>query len=1184
MLVASVLVVVLSGSATPVSAQERPAVGIWSFDGNLADRSGRGNDAFATDASFVSGHTGQGLRCGHKPAVVPDSPDLRPAPGLRIECWVKLDSIGPSWKTLLIKPQAYQLRVDPPQEGGHFAFFLDINGWEPRVRSALPAKVGVWYHVAAGWDGKEIWLKVSEMPAKVASFHDAPGLDFMITLNSQVTCIPRSGTPLPSGEPLELGPFDGVLDELRIENPAAPPAGVAQWLFEGNLHDSSGHGHDLSGKEVEFAPVTGGQALRSGSRAVQVASDPQLQLAPGFRLDCSVYFDKVPAEGRRLAIKDGEYQLRLNSAKEGGCFAFFVHLDGWEPRVSSNVKIEPGQWYRLTARWDGSTLTLDVNGERSHTLRSGLAKGTNNPLVIGGLGGLIDNLKIENPRLPTLRVRAARQEHAILLAGRPEKLTTTLRNIGMDSESVVVRFKLPAGVRALGPTVHEMGSMPMGSEKTIDWAVQSDAPAIGAAEIQVTATGAPPLTARHQLVFFPSEDGLPPSTSQHLSSAAAGESKATTYYIDSVAGNNVRAGTSPKTAWKDFSNVNSKVLGPGERLLLRRGSVFNQELDIAARGTADNWAEIGAYGTGARPIIRRNWDIDDRCALIRNPDFLRIRSLVVCYAGKGLIVNYSESGHGGLVIEDCIAHHIEGLYRFNAHGVPEWLGRRGASGDNMSHSEGIAIAGTPARDLVLRDCEMFQCSSGYLVQGSDVLVERVFCHDNYAHNTSPHPFLVNVHRAVLRDSVFDASGWHASAGTMGIMLGDPQGLIIRNCYFRNQPDSGSADEGGIDFENSGNACLIDHCTFQNNAGAGIEVLGLRAPQTTNIEIRKSRFIQNNVAHKLGPAEIYVWGGAHDPSICCSSGTVQGNGYVLLPGVGFFTNEAPRLTSWTLCDNTAYKTVVDMDRAMPYNRPPVVDAGPDIRTDQRRVTLAGHVSDDGQPEGKPLSVSWEVLEGPGPVTFDNVHSAATRATFDRPGDYVLRLVADDSQLWTSAQVTVHILPRSTSVVAAWEFNRNLDKEGWTEVNPGTRTQHWLDPLRPDPLWSTTSDPVKLVAGGYYIVAIDSSPDAHLLSPDNLNLALTGKETLVLRLQNNTPATEMRVQYTTDSAPDWADARTRTFTVVPNDSQCRSYTVKLTNDSARPTRVRQLRLDLATGQPLTGTCRIDYIWITSPSAKH
>ena len=186
-----------------------------------------------------------------------------------------------------------------------------------------------------------------------------------------------------------------------------------------------------------------------------------------------------------------------------------------------------------------------------------------------------------------------------------------------------------------------------------------------------------------------------------------------------------------------------------------------------------------------------------------------------------------------------------------------------------------------------------------------MLVDRVYCHDNLVHNTSPHPFLVAAYRAVLQNSVFDASGWHASAGTMGIMLGNPQGLIIRNCIFRNQPDSGSHDEGGIDFENSGNGCLIDHCTFQNNAGAAIEVLGLRSPQTTNIEIRDSRFIKNNVAKKLGPSEIFIWGRTPDPAVCCSTGTVSSNGYVTNPGIEFFTNEAPKLTSWTLRDNKGY---------------------------------------------------------------------------------------------------------------------------------------------------------------------------------------------------------------------------------------------------------------------------------------
>lgn len=1148
---ASVFVVLVVGWVFPSFAEDRPAVASWSFDGDLVDRSGRGNDGFAATASFTDGRSGKGLQCGKSAAIVPDSSWLRPAPGLRVECWVKLERIGKSWQPILIKEGEYQLRVDPPSEGGQFSFFLHLDQWEPRVRSEIAAKVGQWYHLSAGWDGKEIWIDV----------------------NGQRASQPRSGSPVASHHPLELGLFEGVLDEVRIENPAAKFSGVAQWLFDGDLRDSSSHGHHLAGEGARFVPVPGGQSLKSESGKVQAASSPSLQLSPGLRIDCSVYFEKVPTESRYLVFKNGEYQLRVNSPQEGGCFAFFVNLDGWEPRVTSDERVVPGRWYRVTANWDGFALTLDVNGRRSRVTRSGIPKATNNPLVVGGLGGRIDNLTIENPRLPTLQVRDVRQEHAILCAGRPEKLTASIRNVGAGSEQVAASLKLPPGVRCLGDAVHELGAMPMGAEKVIEWSVEADAASMGAAEIRLTAAGSPPVAARHPLVFFPNEDGPPASASQRLAQPRAADSKATTYYIDSAAGSNANSGISPDAPWKDFTNVNGRTLGPGERLLIRRGSVLNQELTVSARGTEEHWAEIGAYGAGPRPIIRRNWDIGDRCVLVLNPDFLHIRNLVVCHAAKGLIVTYTETGHRGLVIEDCIAHHIEGLYRFNAHGIPEWRDRQGPAGDGVGGSAGIAIAGAPASDLVLRDCEMFQCSSGYYVRGDDAVVDRVYCHDNFVHNTSPHPFVVGVRRTVLRNSIFDAAGWHASAGTMGIMLGDPQGLIIRNCLFRNQPDSGSHDEGGIDFENRGNGCLIDHCTFENNAGAAIEVLGLKSPQTTNIEIRNSRFIKNNTANKLGPSEIFIWGRVRDPSVCCSTGTVYDNGYVTLPGVEFFVNEAPELTSWTLRNNTRYASVEEIDRAMPFNRPPVVDAGTDIRTDRLQVRLAGRASDDGRPAGKPLAIVWEVLEGPGNIAFDDVHAPGAMATFEKPGDYLLRLVADDGEFWLSDRVVVHVLPTGTSVAAGWEFNGTMDKEGWTEVNPGTRLQHW-----PNQDWPTTSHPVKYVAGGYYVLAIEGSSDAHLLSPDHLGVDLTGQDSITIRFQNHTPATQMRLRFTTEADAAWDDAKSRVFSVVANDNGSRTYSLDMSAVPAWKGRLRQLRLDLATGEPLTGTCRFDYLWVT------
>ena len=75
-------------------------------------------------------------------------------------------------------------------------------------------------------------------------------------------------------------------------------------------------------------------------------------------------------------------------------------------------------------------------------------------------------------------------------------------------------------------------------------------------------------------------------------------------YIDAVNGNDLSTGTSEAQAWKTFAKVNATLLLAGTKILLKRGSVWNQRIEIRGAGTIDNWISVGSYGTdAAKPKI-----------------------------------------------------------------------------------------------------------------------------------------------------------------------------------------------------------------------------------------------------------------------------------------------------------------------------------------------------------------------------------------------------------------------------------------------------------------------------------------------------------------------------------------------------------------------------------------------------
>lgn len=85
-----------------------------------------------------------------------------------------------------------------------------------------------------------------------------------------------------------------------------------------------------------------------------------------------------------------------------------------------------------------------------------------------------------------------------------------------------------------------------------------------------------------------------------------------------------------------------------------------------------------------------------------------------------------------------------------------------------------------------------------------------------------------------------------------------------------------------------------------------------------------------------------------------------------------------------------------------NQAPRVTATHDPQGDPEAARLVGAIEDD-DPEAP--WIGWSQVEGPGRARFEDAGALATRARFDEPGRYVLRLLADDGELEGSADVTV-----------------------------------------------------------------------------------------------------------------------------------------------------------------------------------
>src|SRR6266850_1849817 len=242
----------------------------------------------------------------------------------------------------------------------------------------------------------------------------------------------------------------------------------------------------------------------------------------------------------------------------------------------------------------------------------------------------------------------------------------------------------------------------------------------------------------------------------------------------------------------------------------------------------------------------------------------------------------------------------------------------------------------------------------------------------------------------------------------------------------------------------------------NETPSGTEQVTLESTKVSGIATpTKVRTLINDQTMPLGYYKVY-WDGKDD------------TGNVLPPGM-----YAYKLTEGEVSTQGArlylFREIWPQPNEIQYprasNTQPTVSAGSNQTvTLPASASLSGTATDDDLPVGSTLTVTWSKFSGPGTVTFGNVNALSTTASFSAAGTYVIRLTAGDSELSSTADLTISVNATNQAPTVSAGSNQTI-----TLPTPATLTGTATDDGLPagstlSTTWSKVSGP-GTVAFGY-----------------------------------------------------------------------------------------------------------------------
>lgn len=376
--------------------------------------------------------------------TLPDAPEIRLRPGLEIRCRFRLESLREGVQNLASKDGEWILRVDPPDEGGTLAFFVQCDGgWEPRLRGPV-IRSGGWYDVRARWTGAALSLGV----------------------NGETFGSRREGSIRPGNKPLLVGPITGSLEEFALLNPAHDRSRALCALAENDRDGTDGHRFGDDAGWVGWQGLGGASCeIRDGGvMDVVLPSPSSMIVSPPLRCDLTalsfICLD-VDAPGAGWIG-----QLDVVSDSGTGTIAFEPLGDGRTTLISGTA----------SDAWMGNLRRLALH-------------------LSGGAGTVRVKRIVLSDRpvgVPWFYIQDFAQGRAKLRAGREETVIAGIKNLGGETENVAARLEVPEGVEVLGEAGQIIPYLGKDDFDLVTWRIRAAKPGRHMGRLEVSASGAEP--------------------------------------------------------------------------------------------------------------------------------------------------------------------------------------------------------------------------------------------------------------------------------------------------------------------------------------------------------------------------------------------------------------------------------------------------------------------------------------------------------------------------------------------------------------------------------------------------------------------------------------------------------------------------------------------------------------------